>query len=70
METRKMLAMCAVIKDFCLSQFAQNGFGNEEAALVMDSVNGYFQKVAYDRTLLTLITREEQTTNGDDNKES
>lgn len=69
MDTRKMLAMCAVIKDFCLSQFAQNGFGNEEAALVMDSVNGYFQKAAYDRTLLTLITQEGQT-DGDNNEES
>lgn len=72
MDTGKMLAMQAIIRDFAMLRFAENGFSHKDSALVMEGVNGYFQKAALDEVLLACIVPEKGAEDGnmDDNKDA
>lgn len=65
----KMHALGAVIKDFITMQFISNGITHEEGALIMEGVNGYFQKAALDGVMLGMIQKpqESEVSDGKDN---
>lgn len=61
MDTRIVNAITAIIENFAVNTFSENGATMEEAAIITEAVAARFRKRAYDDLIMSLVQFPEPT---------